>query len=176
MGWVAIGYGAASAAALAIACCGPSKLAKICSAGLFISWLLSNKVFSRTGLDLTIEQFTLIDFAEASLLLMPMFWAPSRWIVAMFALTIVQLFGHIAYYVLPATSAAHYYNILVNNLLYATQLVMVTVPTLTMRRRRLGVAHRQRARRLVRDAAAGEGDPGRVRISARPHRRLRAPS
>lgn len=152
LGWVAIGYGAGAAFALALACCGPSHMAKIVAAYLLVSWAISNKL-GVEDLSLTMQGFSYLDFLGCAGLSLGLCISPSRWLFAVFLATLTQMGLHIAY--LTGEQTDGYSNILANNLLFGFQVIMAVLPTFTAKRRR----RRSAARRPSSSSTASTASP-----------------
>lgn len=129
MGAVAIGYGFATAFAMAIACCGRDPRAKLCSAYLMCAWLLSNHIFLSRSTEDTVDAFFLMDMAATFVLYSVLLLWPSRWLALLLGALTAQVVMETYYLIIAPESRNNFGSILANNLLYALQLVAVILPT-----------------------------------------------
>lgn len=153
MGAVAISFGVAAAFALAIACCGSNRLSKLAGAYLFASWLLSNVIFRSLGVDAAIAGFAYMDFAAAAAFIILWLRFSQAWIGVIAAALISQMVFHAVYYADLPSFERQWAGILINNILYAVQLVAVTTPTLLPIRRRARLRRRRKSPELASDTA-----------------------
>lgn len=155
MGAVAIFWFFAAAFAMGIACCGKDPRAKLCSAYLLGTWMISNQIFATRPPADTLEAFSYLDvMACGTIYAVAMRW-PSRWIFLLLAGLGTQIFMQVAYRL--GVQSSDYMAFLLNNLLYGVQLVAVTLPTVAPRRRRRWIDRAPARRRSERIDPPYEG-------------------
>lgn len=148
MGAVAIGYFFATAFAMAVACCGPDPRAKLCSAYLLCSWMISNRIFQTNTPPETMEDFFFLDVASSLVIYLVMLLWPSRWLALLLAALSAQVLMEAYYEIIAPEHRNDYGSFLVNNLLFALQLIAVTLPTVRHFRPRRPPAPRAPPRKI----------------------------
>lgn len=131
MDLIAIAYGVGAVLALVIAWCGPDRRAKAVAIYLVCSWAASNVIFLTHAPGDALEQFAYFDCLAAVAITTWALWRPAIWI----SLIAVALDTQLVFQLLHLVGAPMFDDawtaILINNLLYAMQLLAVTGPTFT---------------------------------------------
>ncbi len=120
-------WGVMASVAAIVACCGPSRIARICAIYLLVGWAVCNVLHLHFDYFGRREGFAYLDAFGGSVWFIVWLARPRAWLGVVVTATFTQLVLHI--FAVTAPKEMHWALDLTNNLLYGVQLIATCMPT-----------------------------------------------